>query len=65
MYGDALKAQIIVLSTEGIVALQRISDFFAEVIGGLVSPRRATAEKTIEDLPSGYRRNSKKSGKRY
>jgi transposase len=48
VYGDALKAQIIVLSMEGIVALQRISEFFAEVTGGLVSPCRATVERIIE-----------------
>jgi transposase len=33
---------------EGIVALQRISDFFREVTGGLVSPCRATVERIIE-----------------
>jgi hypothetical protein len=48
VYGDTLKAQIIVLSMEGIVALQRISDFFAEVTGGLVSPCRGTVERIIK-----------------
>jgi hypothetical protein len=47
-YGDRLKALTIVLSTEGIVSLQRISVFFSEVTGGLVSPCRATVERIIE-----------------
>jgi hypothetical protein len=33
---------------EGIVALRRISGFFREVTGGLVSPCRATVERIIE-----------------
>jgi hypothetical protein len=48
VYGDTLKALIIVLSMEGIVSLQRSSDFFKEVTGGLVSPCRATVEGIIE-----------------
>jgi hypothetical protein len=48
VYGETLKALTIVLSMEGIVALQRISDFFTEVTGGLVSPCRATVERIIE-----------------
>jgi transposase len=48
VYGDTLKGLAIVLSMEGIVALQRISDFFREVTGGLVSPCRATVERIIE-----------------
>jgi transposase len=48
VYGDTLKALMIVLSMEGIVALQRISDFFREITGGLVVPCRATVERTIE-----------------
>jgi transposase len=47
-YGDTLKALTIVLSMEGIVGLQRISDFFREVTGGLVSPCRATVERMVE-----------------
>jgi regulator of replication initiation timing len=50
VYGDTLKALIIVLSMEGIVALRRISNFFAEVTGGLVSPCRATVERIIEEF---------------
>jgi hypothetical protein len=49
-YGDTLKALIIVLSMEGIVGLQRISEFFREVTGGLVSPCRATVERMIEEF---------------
>jgi transposase len=49
VYGDTLKALIIVLSMEGIVALRRISDFFREVTGGLASPCRATVERIIEE----------------
>jgi hypothetical protein len=48
VYGDTLKTLTIVLSMEGIVALQRLSDFFREVTGGLVSPCRATVERIIE-----------------
>lgn len=48
VYGDTLKALTIVLSMEGIVALQRISDFFREVTGGLATPCRATVERIIE-----------------
>jgi hypothetical protein len=48
VYGDTLKALIVVLSMEGIVALRRISGFFIEVTGGLVSPCRATVERIIE-----------------
>jgi transposase len=50
VYGDTLKALIIVLSMEGIVSLQRISDFFREVTGGLVSVCRATVERIIEEF---------------
>jgi hypothetical protein len=50
VYGDTLKALTIVLSMEGIVALQRISDFFREVTGGLVTPCRATVERMIEEF---------------
>jgi transposase len=50
MYGDTLKGLAIVLSMEGIVALQRISDFFTEVTGGLVSPCRATIERIMEEF---------------
>jgi transposase len=49
VYGDMLKALIIVLSTEGIVSLRRISDFFREVTGGLATPCRATIERIIEE----------------
>jgi transposase len=49
VYGGTLKALAIVLSMEGIVALQRISDFFREVTGKLVTPCRATVERIIEE----------------
>jgi hypothetical protein len=48
VYGDTLKALIIVLSMEGIVALRRISDFFREMTGGLATPCRATVERILE-----------------
>jgi hypothetical protein len=48
VYGDTLKALIIVLSVEGIVSFQRISDFFREITGGLVCPCRATVERIIQ-----------------
>jgi transposase len=49
LYGDTLKALIIVLSMEGIVALRRISDFFREVTGGLAAPCRAAVARIIEE----------------
>jgi transposase len=49
VYGDTLKALIIMLSMEGIVSLRRISDFFREVTGGLATPCRATVERIIEE----------------
>jgi transposase-like protein len=49
VYGDTLKALIIVLSMEGIVALRRISDFLRELSGGLAAPCRATVERIIEE----------------
>lgn len=49
-YGDKLKALIIVLSAEGIIALQRISDLFREITGGLVTPCRSTVERTIREF---------------
>jgi hypothetical protein len=48
VYGDTLKALTIMLSMEGIVALQRISDLFREVTDEMVSPCRATIERVIE-----------------
>jgi transposase len=50
VYGDTLKALIITLSMEGIVALRRISNFFREVTGGLAAPCRATVERIIEEF---------------
>jgi hypothetical protein len=50
VYGDKLKAMLIVLSVEGIVALERISAFTKEITGGLVSPCRATVEQIIEEF---------------
>jgi hypothetical protein len=50
VYGDSLKALIIVLSMEGIVALRRISDFCKEVTGGLATPCRATVKRIIEEF---------------
>jgi hypothetical protein len=47
--GNTMKALAIVLSMEGIVALQRISDFFREITGELVAPCRATVERIIEE----------------
>jgi hypothetical protein len=55
VYGDMLKALIIVLSMESIVSLQRISRFFREVTGGLVSPCRATVERMIKGLRELYK----------
>jgi hypothetical protein len=50
VYGDTLKGLIIVLSMDGIVALRRISNFFIEMTGGLVSPCRATVERIIKEF---------------
>jgi transposase len=50
VYGDTLKALVIVLSMEGIVALRRIGNFFREVTGGLAAPCRATVERMIEEF---------------
>jgi transposase len=50
VYGDTLKALVIILSVEGIVALRRISDFFREITGGLAAPCRATVERMIEEF---------------
>jgi transposase len=52
VYGDTLKALIIVLSMEGIVALRRIGDFLREMTGGLAAPCRATIERIIEEFAS-------------
>ena len=43
-YGDELKTTSVMLSSEGIVSLKRMSDFFSGVTGGLLCPSEGTLQ---------------------
>ena len=49
-YGDKIKALTILLSTEGIIAEERLSDFFSEITYGAIKLSDATIESFMDEL---------------
>jgi transposase len=49
-YGEKMKALTVLLSTEGIIAEERLSDFFSEITHGAIRLSDATIESFLTDL---------------
>lgn len=56
-YGEDLKAVSVLLSSEGIVSLNRMSDFFSGITGGLLCPSEAALQSFNHEF-AGKLRNS-------